>query len=364
MKIKPKELLKNTKIKIIICFVVLIVLVVIGIFAYNKISIMTKENEYADKIYNVISLKYKDKGKYMDKINKQIDNFKKSKVSSKDGINSKLLQIADKAVDENYLLGAGTVLDSCSGKNQFKDSKRAVMYKLAKAYEKTANKENEGYYFAYMWYDDCKDYSDAKEVKKEVAFKYAEECYKNNDYYGAYTYYEYSGKNDKTISDRIKECKYNSIIESLENLYLYDDENLEDEDIKIVKSLGDYKYAKEIYLWAYLHKKAESVQDDAYEIAVNRLKDRLKDPSSYEEDDVDYAVTTLQKSESDGYGEFHITLTIDYYANNSFGAKTSGYFFDTVKIDYIDLLGFSYKKADKIFMCSATEIADDAKKAK
>ncbi|MBQ5398176.1 MAG: hypothetical protein IIU14_01940 [Ruminococcus sp.] len=116
MKIKPKELLKNTKIKIIICFVVLIVLVVIGIFAYNKISIMTKENEYADKIYNVISLKYKDKGKYMDKINKQIDNFKKSKVSSKDGINSKLLQIADKAVDENYLLGAGTVLDKQNNK--------------------------------------------------------------------------------------------------------------------------------------------------------------------------------------------------------------------------------------------------------
>lgn len=182
----------------------------------------------------------------------------------------------------------------------------------------------------------------------------AETFVKNGNYESALEAYEkYNG--DKNYEEKLIECKYKLGVQEFKNGDLSEArENIAD-ILYDYDNYYNYKSAREIYIWIVIQ---QGERDGSIEFAEAKLKNRLKDPSSYIRSDVSLNTNHFVKTENSKVKiEIINTVKIYYSATNSFNARISDVFSD-VQPTEIDTFGLSEKETEKILDMSKDELID------
>lgn len=189
----------------------------------------------------------------------------------------------------------------------------------------------------------------------EKIYNAAMKEYNAKEYGDAYAWFGiYTGKEES--ADVLKDIKYNISITYVEN----------DNDVKayeLLEELGDYKYSKELSLWAKVKESKYDYESarKAVESVRKALKYRLKNPYSYIESSSTYEIEMRISDYSGLEVYFYYDIEINYSATNSFGGRISDTYSDRVSGPSFSVNWMEWEELEELLDMTRSEVVEKAK---
>lgn len=194
-----------------------------------------------------------------------------------------------------------------------------------------------------------------EEELNEKIYNAAMKEYNAKEYEDAYAWFGiYTG--NKEFADVLKDIKYNISITYVEN----------DNDVKayeLLEELGDYKYSKELGLWAKVKESKYDYESarKAVENVRKALKYRLKNPYSYIESSSTYDIDMRIFDYSGLEVDFDYDIKIYYSATNSFGARISDTYSESVSGPTFSANWMEREELEELLDMTRSEVVEKAK---